>query len=199
MNDPTLDSADLRVGHRLRRRRTGATTTTTSTTRSPTSSARDRDVGYGLMRVSATSSIGVRKHLVQPVSNVRAGRCSSSGASACTASIRRGRSAAKVEPRPAARKWPRLPPARPRVSSSRTTCSFRCWRSWNAPRVFAGNLAANVRPQRLDQRHHLLRPLPEGARVFTRGGDAERVARRLVPPPAAGLGQHRGRLARSTS
>ena len=48
------------------------------------------------------------------------------------------------------------------------------------------------RAQRLVAHDHLLRPLPRRRRDLHRGPDRGREPRRLVSPPAAGLGQHRG-------
>ena len=51
MRDPKIHSTHLGVGQRRARASSGSTRTTSCTTRSPTCSASDNDLGYGIMRV----------------------------------------------------------------------------------------------------------------------------------------------------
>ena len=51
MGDPALNSQDVRVGHRCARRAVAALATTTCTTRYTNILGKDRDIGYGILRM----------------------------------------------------------------------------------------------------------------------------------------------------
>jgi NADPH-dependent stearoyl-CoA 9-desaturase len=126
---------------------------------------RDRDVGYGLLRVSS-EQYWRPKHLVQPVSNVVLSALFQWGVGLHgldpTRAIRGkiGRARLRREGRAFLRKAGR--------QLAKDYVLFPLLALGNAPRVFAGNLAANVARNVWTNVIIFCGHFPEGARVYTR-------------------------------
>ena len=160
MNDPDARLADLRVGHRLRLRRTGATTTTTSTTPSPTSSAATATSATACC-ASAREQHWRPKHLVQPISNVVLAALFQWGVGLHDLDLD-ARAPGQGRPGPLRAREARRSSARPARQLGKDYVLFPLLALGNAPRVFAGNLAANLIRNVWTNVDHLLRPLPRG-------------------------------------
>ncbi len=126
---------------------------------------RDRDVGYGLLRVS-TEQYWRPKHLVQPISNVVLALLFQWGVGVHGLDPTRalkskiGRARFRREWRPFARKAAR--------QLGKDYVLFPLLALGNAPRVLAGNLAANVIRNVWTNVIIFCGHFPEGARVYTR-------------------------------
>ena len=86
-----------------------------------------------------------------------------------------------------------------RARRSRTTCCSRLLTGPLFPLTLAGNATANLVRNIWTFNIIFCGHFPAGVQSFSDGGDRERVARRLVLPPAARLGEHHRQQAAATS